>query len=264
MAFESAAGAAVPNAATAAGAAALAPGADNAPGAGDGWALRADVPEGIFSLAVEADDAAAAAEHAAFAERCRPVLSRAAGGDQGREAELEAELITQLGWLRAEVAVSGLGYLGAVAGERGAERPAGRPAGAAGGQPEDNSKRRGSAQGGRPTLILLAIAVTPMTFPAGIDPASLLAALLRQRYPAADVEEFTTAQGAGAGMRRCESGPGLAGGTSLDTGVSQALVPFAEAGLLATVTGFCFGASDIDLATVFTATVAYRLRVARA
>ena len=39
--------------------------------------LRAPVPEGIFTLAIEADDAAAAAEHAAFADRCRPLLLRA-------------------------------------------------------------------------------------------------------------------------------------------------------------------------------------------
>lgn len=35
-----------------------------------GGVLRAQVPDGIFTLAVEADDVAAAAEHAAFAGRC--------------------------------------------------------------------------------------------------------------------------------------------------------------------------------------------------
>jgi len=43
--------------------------------------------------------------------------------------------------------------------------------------------------------------------------------------------------------------------------ISQALVPFPDAGLLGTVTGFCFNAEDIDVATVFTATIAHRMTV---
>ncbi len=46
-----------------------------------GWVLRAKVPDGIFTLAVEADERTAATEHAAFADRCRPLLPRAVGGD---------------------------------------------------------------------------------------------------------------------------------------------------------------------------------------
>ena len=42
----------------------------------DGWVLRAQVPEGIFTLSIEDDDAAAASSHAAFAERCLPLLMR--------------------------------------------------------------------------------------------------------------------------------------------------------------------------------------------
>ena len=45
-----------------------------------GWLLRAPVPEGIFTLAIEADDATATAVHAAFADRCQPLLRQAAGG----------------------------------------------------------------------------------------------------------------------------------------------------------------------------------------
>jgi hypothetical protein len=55
--------------------------------------------------------------------------------------------------------------------------------------------------------------------------------------------------------------PGLG---RLETGVAQALVPFADAGLLATVTAFCFDARDVDVAAVFTATIAYRMRVVKA
>src|ERR1700722_13724251 len=84
-----------------------------------GGVLRAPVPDGIFTLAIEADDAAAAAEHAAFADRCRPLLLRAVGGDADEAAWLRAELIGQLGAMRRTAAVSGLGYLGALAGGQG-------------------------------------------------------------------------------------------------------------------------------------------------
>jgi hypothetical protein len=204
----------------------------------EGWVLRAPVPEGIFTLSIEADDMAAAAEHAAFAERCRPLLLRAVGGDADEAAWLRAELISQLDALRSTVAASGLGYLGALAGER------------------DQ----------RPVLILLGIAATAQVFPGGIDPAGLLAAMLRHQYPGAAVEEFETARGVGVGIRRCEETV-FAAAASVDrqptviTGMSQALVPFPEAGLLGTVTGFCLAFADIDIATVFTAVIAHHMRV---
>lgn len=200
------------------------------------WLLRAAVPDGTFTLAVEADSVAAAAEHAAFADRCQPLLLQAVGGDAEEAVWLRAELIGQLDALRRTVAASGLGYLGALAGE----------------------------QHGRPVLILLGIAATSQVFPDGIDPASLLAALLRRQYPGAAVEEFPTAHGVGVGIRRCEETtlPSLAsadGPTIIAAGISQALVPFPEAGLLGTVTGFCFTPAAIDVATVFTATIAHHL-----
>lgn len=200
-----------------------------------GWVLRTRLPAGIFTLAIELDDDQAVAEHAAFADRCQPLL-RVAEQDPVQAYRLRTELISQLGTLRRAVAASGLGYLGALAGE----------------------------QHERPALILLGIAATPLDFPDGIDAASLLAALLRRRYPGAAVEEFPTAHGAGAGIRRCvkiclpPAAPG-GGPQPVTTGISQALVPFPDAGLLGTVTGFCFTSADIDLATVFTATIAYHL-----
>ena len=203
-----------------------------------GSVLRARVPEEIFTLALELDDRQAAAEHAAFADRCQPLLLRVADDDPARADQLRADVIGQLGALRQTVAASGLGYLGALAGE--------------------HDKR--------PALIVLGIAATPMEFPDGIDPASLLAALLRGRYPGAAVEEFLTARGAGAGVRRCEEislPPAVPGGRVLTvtTGISQALVPFPDAGLLGAVTGFCFTPADVDLATVFTATIAHHMTV---
>jgi len=63
--------------------------------AAGGWVLRAQVPEGIFTLGVEADERTAAAEHAAFADRCRPLLLRAVGGDA-----------TEVGWLRDDPSAS--------------------------------------------------------------------------------------------------------------------------------------------------------------
>jgi hypothetical protein len=202
------------------------------------WLLRTQVPDGTFTLAVEADDMAAAAEHAAFADRCQPLLLRAVGGDAEEAVWLRAELIGQLDALRRTVAASGLGYLGALAGE----------------------------QHGRPVLILLAIAATAQVFPDGIDPASLLAAMLRKQYPGAAVEEFPTAHGMGVGVRRCEETavPSPAPAVRpliIDAGISQALVPFPEAELLGTVAAFCFNSADIDVATVFTATIAHHLIV---
>jgi hypothetical protein len=201
-----------------------------------GGVLRAPVPEGIFTLAIEADDAAAAAEHAAFADRCQPLLLHAVSGDAEEAAWLRDELIGQLDAMRRTAATSGLGYLGALAGDH----------------------------DGRPVLILLGIAATPFAFPASIDPASLLAAMLRGQYPGAAVEEFETMHGTGVGIRRCEesalpapAGPPL----TIAAGISQALVPFPEAGLLGTVTGFCYSPADIDVATVFTATIAHHLTV---
>ena len=202
-----------------------------------GGVLRASVPDGIFTLAIEADDAAGAAEHAAFADRCRPLLLRAVDGDADEAAWLRAELIGQLDEMRGTATVSGLGYLGALAGD----------------------------QDGRLAVILLGIAATPFAFPAGIDPASLLAALLRSQYPGAAVEEFATAVGTGVGVRRCAATalPAPAGGPlTVAAGISQALVPFPEAGVLGTVTGFCYSPADIDLATVFTATIAHHMTVA--
>jgi hypothetical protein len=202
-----------------------------------GCVLRAAVPEGTFTLAIEADDVAAAAEHAAFADRCRPLLLlHAVRGDAEEAAWLRAELIGQLDAMRSTAAASGLGYLGALAGDR----------------------------DGRPVLILLGIAAAPFAFPAGIDPSSLLAAMQRGQYPGAAVEEFATARGVGVGVRRCEETalPAPAGRpVTIAAGMSQALVPFPEAGLLGTVTGFCYSPADIDVATVFTATIAHHLAV---
>ena len=207
-----------------------------------GWLLRAAVPEGTFTLAVEADDVTAAAEHAAFAERCRPLLLHSVGDDPDEAEWLQDELTSQLGTMRQAVRKSGLGYLGALAG----------------------------THEGDPALILLGIAATPLAFPEGIDPASLLASMLRRQHPGAAVEEFDTADGTGVGIRRCEALSLPSSGTeaqdgapTIEAGISQAVVPFPQAGLLGTVTGFCFTPAHIDVATVFTATIAHHMTVCR-
>jgi hypothetical protein len=99
-----------------------------------------------------------------------------------------------------------------------------------------------------------------MEFPAGADPASLLAALARHRYPGAAVEEFETLSGTGVGIRRCESQPGPFGRNEENAGVAEALVPFPGAGLLGAVTGYSYTTADIDLAAAFTALIACRMR----
>jgi hypothetical protein len=195
-----------------------------------GWTLRADVPDGIFTLAIEADDETAAAEHAAFADRALPLLTRA---DPGADPErLRSSVIEQLSSLRRTVAGSGVGYLGAVAG-RDAERL---------------------------SLVLLSVTATQATFPPGIDPAPGLAAKLREQYPEADVEQFETPSGTAVGLRRLELMPGLPEGHDVVAGVAQAVVPFPDAGLLGTVMGYSYAARDIDSAAVLTAVTACRIR----
>lgn len=216
---------------------------------GNGWRLRTSVPDGIFTLAVESDDAVAAAEHAAFADRALPVI--AAQQPEADLGSLRESVIAQLASLRRMVAETGLGYLGVVAGEL----------------------------HGRAALILLSIAASPMQFPQAIDPVSMLASILTHTYPGAAVEEFPTADGLAVGIRRCDelflpvSGIAQAVGMDeatlaaasgsdevrLDTGVSQALVPFPEAGMLASITAYCLNAHDVDVATVFTAMIAHRV-----
>jgi hypothetical protein len=195
-----------------------------------GWTLRADVPDGIFTLAIEADDETAAAEHAAFADRALPLLTRA---DSFADPErLRSSVIDQLSSLRRAVAGSGVGYLGAVAGQ----------------------------DGERVSLVLLSVAGTQATYPPGIDPAPALAAKMREQYPEADVEEFETPTGSAVGLRRLELMSGLPEGHEVAAGVAQAVVPFPDAGLLGTVTGYSYAARDIDTAAVLAAVTACRMR----
>ena len=201
------------------------------------WRLQAKVPDGIFTLAIEASDDRARAEHAAFADRCLPLLAH--GGDDPQQ--LKADIIRQLAGLRQAVAGTGLGYLGALS----------------------------DVRDGRPALLLLGIAATMLSLPDGVEPASLLAAMLRHEYPDAHIEDFPTSTGVGVGLQyvRDQTFDGLLpGGTptgneplTLRTGIAQALVPFPEAGLLGMAIGFSLTAADIDLATVFAATIAYHL-----
>ncbi|HYZ55758.1 MAG TPA: hypothetical protein VE733_19970 [Streptosporangiaceae bacterium] len=166
-------------------------------GAGE-YRLRAEVPDGIFSLAIEADEAIARAEHAAFADRCMPLLATG----QGEPGEIRRALLQQLWAARQVVAAGGLGYLGVLAGEL----------------------------DGRARLLLPGIAAAPLEVPDGISPVSLLAALLRHHYPDAQVEDFPAAHGHGVGIRRCGELLLPAAGPEgepvrIDTGISQALGP---------------------------------------
>ena len=66
------------------------------------WRLRAMVPDAGFSLAVEADDATAEAEHTAFADRCLP---------PGAPAQARDQILALLRAARQILASSGIGYL---------------------------------------------------------------------------------------------------------------------------------------------------------
>ena len=198
-----------------------------------GRRLRAEVPDGIFNLGVEVDDETAAAEHAAFAERAVPAVMQAT--PQTDAAQARRSIIDQLAGLRRAVAATGIGYLGVV------------PA----------------LVGDRPTLVLLSVAGTPMRFSMPLlDPASMLATALRQQHPEALVEQFQTPAGDNAvGLRRLELMPGAPEGREVAAGVCQVFVPFANAGLLATVIGYTYSAQDIDLAAVLVGLTACKLRV---
>src|SRR4029077_19002082 len=114
---------------------------------------------------------------------------------------LRSSVIDQLSSLRRAVAGTGVGYLGAAAGQ----------------------------DGERVSLVLLTVAGTQATFPPGIDPAPALAAKLREQYPEADVEQFETRAGSAVGLRRLELMPGLPEGYEAVAGVAQAVVPFPDA-----------------------------------
>ena len=204
------------------------------------WRLQAKVPDGIFTLAIEASDDRARAEHAAVADRCLPLLAH--GGDDPQQ--LKADIIRQLAGLRQAVAGTGLGYLGALS----------------------------DVRDGRPALLLLGIAATMLSLPDGVEPASLLAAMLRHEYPDAHIEDFPTSTGVGVGLQYVRdqtfdgllsegaSGPPTGNESlTLRTGIAQALVPFPEAGLLGMAVGFSLTAADLDLAAVFAATIAFHM-----
>ena len=197
--------------------------------AADGWRLRAEVPEAGFTLTMEADEVTAEAENAELIGRCVPLTARG----QVREA-----MLAQLRAARQVLADSGIGYLGVLAAD----------------------------VDGRPRMLVLGVAAATWEPPEGIDAASLLTAMLRHSYPQASalVEEFQTDYGPAVGVRRCDEltlpFPGPDGKpTKIDTGISQAIVIFPRTRLLGIVTGFCFHPTDIDLTTVFTATVAHKM-----
>lgn len=194
-----------------------------------GWRLRAQVPEAGFRLSAEADEVTAEAENAGLIGRCVPPAAR---------GEVREAMLAQLRAARQLLASSGTGYLGVLAGD----------------------------VDGRPRMLVLGVAAATWEPPAGIDAASLLAAMLRHSYPQASalVEEFPTACGLAVGLRRCGEltlpFPGPDGQRArIDTGISQALVIFPGTRLLGIVTGFCFHPRDLDLATVFTAAVAHKM-----
>lgn len=201
--------------------------------AAGGWRLRAEVPDGIFSLAVGAGDDAVE-----YAEAAGPWLPPGALDRVGEGA------LAQLGAVRKLAARAGLGYLGVMTGQGGQDGPA----------------------NGRPWMVMLGIAATGFRPPPGVEPRGLLATLLRHQYPgpSALVEEFETARGQAVGVRRCDQltlpgPPAERRARAIDTGISQAFVIFPEAGLIGAVTGYCFDVSDIDLATLFTAKIAHGL-----
>ena len=172
---------------------------------------------------------------------CRESLHTGSGDDP---QQLKADIIRQLAGLRQAVAGTGLGYLGALS----------------------------DVRDGRPALLLLGIAATMLSLPDGVEPASLLAAMLRHEYPDAHIEDFPTSTGVGVGLQYVRdqtfdgllsegaSGPPTGNESlTLRTGIAQALVPFPEAGLLGMAVGFSLTAADLDLAAVFAATIAFHM-----
>jgi hypothetical protein len=98
---------------------------------------------------------------------------------------------------------------------------------------------------------------------------SLLAALLRHQYPGAQIEEFPTAHGEGVGIRRSgelpPSRPGFPAPSPSGLGPASLRdwCRSPKPGCSARSPVFCFSPDDIDVATVFTATIAHRMTVVR-
>jgi hypothetical protein len=117
---------------------------------------------------------------------------------------------------------------------------------------------------GRWSLMLISITATPFDPPAGINPAQILAAMLRARYPAgtALTEEFRTPAGPAAGIRR--AGSLDLHGTALPTGIAQALVAYPGPGALGVISGICLHPDDLDPVAVLVAGIAARMTITRA
>lgn len=192
--------------------------------------IEFEVPDDLLSLAVELDEEAAAAAHAAFLdERLTDTAP----------AELRQQALAQLAAARQDLINGQVRYFGLASAEL----------------------------DGRWVMCLFGVSVVAFAVPEQFHPANLLAGVLRHQdlEDGALIEEFETPYGPAVGVRRADVLTVPASGSGwpqrIDTGAAQALVAFGELELVGVVSGYCLNLEDIDLTTAIVGVIAHTLNI---
>ena len=121
-----------------------------------------------------------------------------------------------------------------------------------------------AADGGRVSVVLVSIAVTPVDL-ASRQPGDVLARVLAARHlaGAGAADEFTTAGGQPA-VRVSRTVTQRLRGKTVTTGQAQALVVFPGAGALGVVSAICPDPADLDRAASLVMRIAARMTVTAA
>ncbi len=122
-----------------------------------------------------------------------------------------------------------------------------------------------TAVGGRTSIVLVSIAVSPLDPARGQAAGDVLVAAVRERHPAGAgvVAEFRTA-GGNPGVRVQGEVTRQVNGRSVTTGQAQALVAFPGAGALGVVSAMCPDLADLERAGALVAVIASRMTVTAA
>lgn len=188
--------------------------------------IQFEVPDDLFSLAVECDDAEAAAAHAAFLDEHLPADA---------PAEVRPQALAQLAAIRRELIDGQVRYLGLASADI----------------------------DGHWVLCLFGVSVATFWIRDVVHPGNLLAAVLgHQLEPEqALIEEFDTPHGPAVGVRRAEvlTVPQTDPPRQVDTGAAQVVVMFPVLDVVGVVSGFCLDLDDIDLTAAVVGQIAHTL-----
>lgn len=115
-------------------------------------------------------------------------------------------------------------------------------------------------------VCLLGVSVVEFVAPPPeFGPSNILASLLRYRYPEDEalVEEFATDHGPAVGVRRLDvlTVPQTDPAQEIDTGVAEAMVLFADLGVVGLVSGYSLDVEDIALTAALVGAIAHTLNI---